>query len=171
MRISPRAILEENEQFIHSKGALTENYVYTQLIAMGIPAYYWRSDANAELDYLIERDARIIPIEVKSADNTFLLRMQKRRVLSNREPGKRKSGSQSLSLHRTMPQVFETADNISVCLHYMATFYSREKIADYAERFRYFANRLIDVEDPKNIRVTDLLREFSLPACICAETC
>ncbi|MBQ9251071.1 MAG: ATP-binding protein [Clostridia bacterium] len=70
MKISPRAILEENDQFVHTKGALTENYVYTQLISMGIPAWYWQSDANAEIDYLIEGDADTIPVEVKSADNT-----------------------------------------------------------------------------------------------------
>ncbi|MBR1711035.1 MAG: ATP-binding protein [Clostridia bacterium] len=70
MKISPKAILEENDLFIHTKGALTENYVYTQLISMGIPAWYWQSNANAEVDYLIEGDASILPLEVKSADNT-----------------------------------------------------------------------------------------------------
>jgi acyl-coenzyme A synthetase/AMP-(fatty) acid ligase len=65
------------------------------------------------------------------------------------------------SLHRTLLQVFETAENITVSLHYMATIYSGEKIADYADRFRYFADRLIDVEDPKKIRVMDLLQEWN----------
>ena len=70
MKIHPRTILEENDQFIHSKGALTENYVYSQLISMGLSAWYWQSDANAEVDYLIENDGDIVPVEVKSADNT-----------------------------------------------------------------------------------------------------
>ena len=33
------------------KGALTENYVYTELQSMGIDTYFWRSNANAELDF------------------------------------------------------------------------------------------------------------------------
>lgn len=70
MKIHPRTILEENDQFIHFKGALTENYVYSQLISMGLSAWYWQSDANAEVDYLIENDGNIVPVEVKSADNT-----------------------------------------------------------------------------------------------------
>lgn len=63
-------ILEKSDQFIRSKGALTENYVCSQLIAMGLPAWYWQSDANAEVDYLIESEGSIVPVEVKSADNT-----------------------------------------------------------------------------------------------------
>ena len=70
MGIHPRTILEESDQFIHSKGALTENYVCSQLISMGLPAWYWQSDANAEVDYLIESEGNIVPVEVKSADNT-----------------------------------------------------------------------------------------------------
>jgi len=70
MKIHPRTILEENDQFVHFKGALTENYVYSQLISMGLSAWYWQSGANAEVDYLIENDGNIVPVEVKSADNT-----------------------------------------------------------------------------------------------------
>ena len=65
-----RTILDGDEQFIHYKGALTENYVLTQLKSLSIPAWYWRSDANAEIDFLTDESGYLLPIEVKSADNT-----------------------------------------------------------------------------------------------------
>ncbi len=52
------------------KGGLTENYVNAQLIANGYKTYYWESDRGAEIDFVIQREGKIIPIEVKSADNT-----------------------------------------------------------------------------------------------------
>lgn len=52
------------------KGGMAENYVCLSLIANGYQCYYWQSDRGAELDFLIQREGRIIPIEVKSADNT-----------------------------------------------------------------------------------------------------
>lgn len=52
------------------KGGLTENYVNTQLSARGYRTYYWTSGNTAEIDFIIQREGRIIPVEVKSADNT-----------------------------------------------------------------------------------------------------
>ena len=69
-RIHYRTILDGDDQFIHFKGALTENYVLLQLRALGMDAWYWRSDANAEIDFLLENEGSVIPVEVKSADNT-----------------------------------------------------------------------------------------------------
>lgn len=36
----------------------------------GYTTYYWESDRGAEVDFVIQRDGKLIPIEVKSADNT-----------------------------------------------------------------------------------------------------
>ncbi len=52
------------------KGGLAENYVNVQLIANGYRTYYWESARGAEVDFVIQRDNLLIPIEVKSADNT-----------------------------------------------------------------------------------------------------
>ena len=52
------------------KGGMTENYVNTQLITNGYKTYYWTSERGAEIDFVIQREGTIIPIEVKSADNT-----------------------------------------------------------------------------------------------------
>lgn len=53
------------------KGGMTENYVQTQLIANGYNTYYWESERGAEVDFVIQREGKLIPIEVKSADNTM----------------------------------------------------------------------------------------------------
>ncbi len=63
-------IMEGDDQFIHYKGALTENYVLSQLRSMNINTWYWTSDANAEVDFLTDDGGQLCPIEVKSADNT-----------------------------------------------------------------------------------------------------
>ncbi|MGN1054528.1 MAG: ATP-binding protein [Erysipelotrichaceae bacterium] len=52
------------------KGGMTENYVNVQLTINGYNTYYWESLRGAEIDFIIIRDGQIIPIEVKSADNT-----------------------------------------------------------------------------------------------------
>lgn len=52
------------------KGGMVENYVCSQLIANNYTNYYWESDRGAEVDFVIQRKGKIIPIEVKSADNT-----------------------------------------------------------------------------------------------------
>lgn len=49
---------------------MTENYVQVQLIINGYRTYYWQTDRGAEVDFIIQRDGQLIPIEVKSADNT-----------------------------------------------------------------------------------------------------
>lgn len=52
------------------KGGMAENYVNVQLTINGYETYYWMSERGAEVDFIIQRDGRLIPIEVKSADNT-----------------------------------------------------------------------------------------------------
>lgn len=52
------------------KGGMAENYVNVQLSMNGYSTYYWESERGAEVDFVIQRDSQIIPIEVKSADNT-----------------------------------------------------------------------------------------------------
>ena len=52
------------------KGGMAENYVNVHLTINGYTTYYWESDRGAEVDFVIQREGMIIPIEVKSADNT-----------------------------------------------------------------------------------------------------
>lgn len=56
--------------FAEYKGALTENYILQSLIAYGINASrYWSSGNRAEVDFLIQRGADVIPVEVKADTN------------------------------------------------------------------------------------------------------
>lgn len=68
--ISYRTIISGDEKFIQFKGALAENFVMGELTKMGIDSYFWRTKSNAELDFLVDYEGILIPIEVKSADNT-----------------------------------------------------------------------------------------------------
>ena len=52
------------------KGIIAENYVANQLVCNGFVLYYWKSDATAEVDFLLYTKDGIIPVEVKSSDNT-----------------------------------------------------------------------------------------------------
>lgn len=60
-------MVEEINEF---KGGMTENYVNIQFAINGYKTYYWESERGAEIDFIIQRDGQLIPIEVKSADNT-----------------------------------------------------------------------------------------------------
>ncbi|MBO5413663.1 MAG: ATP-binding protein [Clostridia bacterium] len=51
-------------------GPLTEHYVANELKVNGYEAYYWESDGKAELDFMIQKGADIIPIEVKTSIHT-----------------------------------------------------------------------------------------------------
>ena len=68
--VNYRTILYGDDSFIHFKGALTENYVFTQLRSMGMTPYFWRSKADAEVDFITDHEGVLVPVEVKSADNT-----------------------------------------------------------------------------------------------------
>ena len=63
-------ILYMVEEINDFKGGMTENYVNVQLSINGYHTYYWESERGAEIDFIIQRDGQLIPIEVKSADNT-----------------------------------------------------------------------------------------------------
>ena len=53
-----------------SMGPLTEHYVANELKINGYEPYYWESDGKAEVDFIIQKDLEIIPIEVKSNIHT-----------------------------------------------------------------------------------------------------
>lgn len=63
-------ILYMVEEINDFKGGMVENYVNVQLTINGYRTYYWESERGAEIDFVIQRDGQLIPIEVKSADNT-----------------------------------------------------------------------------------------------------
>lgn len=66
----PNDILYMSEELNDFKGGMTENYVNVQLAINGYRTYYWESERGAEVDFVIQRQGQLIPVEVKSADNT-----------------------------------------------------------------------------------------------------
>ena len=48
-------------------GPLTEHYVANELKIKGYESYYWESDGKAELDFIIQKETDIVPIEVKAS--------------------------------------------------------------------------------------------------------
>jgi len=68
--IAAEDILYLSSELDDFKGGMVENYVCCQLIANGYKNYYWTSDRGAEVDFIIQREGKVIPIEVKSANNT-----------------------------------------------------------------------------------------------------
>lgn len=65
-----RTILNEDASYKNFKGAFTENYVMSELKSGGIPCYFWRTKADAEVDFISDYKGSVFPLEVKSADNT-----------------------------------------------------------------------------------------------------
>jgi predicted AAA+ superfamily ATPase len=64
------AVLYDSPELDDFKGGLAENYVCAQLAMGEYTSYYWTSNRSAEVDFIIQLNGKIIPIEVKSADNT-----------------------------------------------------------------------------------------------------
>ena len=70
-QLAPTAFGEGNRLFTEFKGALTENYVLQTLITQYevLPRYWSQSNPPYEVDFLIQRENDIFPIEVKSEAN------------------------------------------------------------------------------------------------------
>lgn len=47
-------------------GALNENFIAAELVKKGHLIRYWRTKSKAEVDFIIEKEGEIIPLEVKS---------------------------------------------------------------------------------------------------------
>ncbi len=70
-RLPAALLLEKNQVFGEYKGALTEQYVLQQLLAeFGISPSYWANEtARSEVDFLLESEQGIIPLEAKAEQN------------------------------------------------------------------------------------------------------
>jgi uncharacterized protein len=66
-----QSILAGNDLLEEFKGALTEQYVLQQLITLkGVSTYYWSPEhTRAEVDFLLQMKGKIVPLEVKAAEN------------------------------------------------------------------------------------------------------
>ncbi len=69
--ITPRTLLDGNSIFVEFKGALTEQYVCQQLKTLdNLGVYYYTNDrASCEVDFVINTDEYIVPVDVKAETN------------------------------------------------------------------------------------------------------
>lgn len=67
--LDPRSLLENDKLFNDYNGAITEQYVLQEFKTLGdLPTFYWASN-RAELDFLIQYQNNIIPVEAKATIN------------------------------------------------------------------------------------------------------
>ena len=69
--LDARVIIDGNRIFTEFKGALTEQYVLQQLIAVEHvePYYYSTANSSGEIDFLLQGKTSVIPVEVKAEEN------------------------------------------------------------------------------------------------------
>ncbi|MEX0920847.1 MAG: ATP-binding protein [Candidatus Pacearchaeota archaeon] len=54
-------------------GSMYENFVFSELIMNNIDTRYWNTKSGAEVDFIVEKHGKIIPIEVKSNLNEMTI--------------------------------------------------------------------------------------------------
>ncbi|MCL2501982.1 MAG: ATP-binding protein [Bacteroidales bacterium] len=59
--------IETNNTFM---GAIAENFVAQTLESKSIPLFYWKSEDTAEIDFVIQNEGFVIPVEVKKGLRT-----------------------------------------------------------------------------------------------------
>lgn len=86
-QLAPTAFGEGNRLFTEFKGALTENYVLQTLMNQFevMPRYWSQNNPPYEVDFLIQRNNDIIPVEVKSEDNVKSRSLKKYKELFGNE--------------------------------------------------------------------------------------
>lgn len=64
-------IINPTANYTEFKGAMAENAVLQSIMPLmnGRAPYYWTSDGKAEIEFVIQKEELIIPIEVKAEDN------------------------------------------------------------------------------------------------------
>lgn len=69
--LDEKTLLEGNSIFTEFKGALTEQFVLQQLKNIkNISIFYWSAEkSKAEIDFIIQSENKVIPIEVKAKEN------------------------------------------------------------------------------------------------------
>ena len=61
-----KELLNMNPEYEINNGALFENFIAQELVSMNIQPYYFKNKNIAEIDFLIEYDNQVIPLEIKS---------------------------------------------------------------------------------------------------------
>jgi len=115
LNIESSIILDNNTLFSEYNGAFTENFVASQLwLQNPNNLYYWTSNSDAEVDFIVQHNSEIYPVEVKSG-----LSRNKKSLLRYAEKFKPKL------LFRFSPRNFICQDNfINIPLYHIQRFFS-----------------------------------------------
>jgi predicted AAA+ superfamily ATPase len=101
LKIQPAIIIDPIAIFQEYNGAFTENFVASQLAMKRVgELYYWTSRSDAEVDFIIEKNNKVVPVEVKSG-----LSRKKHSLLSYNEK------YQPEILYRLSPRNYEKQGN------------------------------------------------------------
>lgn len=66
----PEIMLVANNGMGEAKGAFTENYMMSQLVAAyNTSVFYFSNEAKLEIDFLIQHGSNIVPVEAKAEEN------------------------------------------------------------------------------------------------------
>ena len=70
-KTEPSQVLIKNDAFTEYNGGFTEQFVLQQMMCHEVaPIYYYKTDdSRLEMDFVIQRDAKLLPIEVKAGGN------------------------------------------------------------------------------------------------------
>ncbi|MBO7571428.1 MAG: ATP-binding protein [Bacteroidales bacterium] len=70
MDVRAADVIVNDDIFVEYKGAFTEEFVLTQLVSKGIPAYYYSTnDSQVEIDFVLQDYGKVLPVEVKAEEN------------------------------------------------------------------------------------------------------
>lgn len=84
-KLTAETLIQGNEIFNTYKGALTEQYFFQQIRGKADFVYYWSADnSRGEVDFVVQKAERVIPIEVKAEEN---LRAKSLAAFVARNPG------------------------------------------------------------------------------------
>lgn len=84
-KLTAETLIRGNEIFNTYKGALTEQYFFQQIRGKVDFVYYWSADnSRGEVDFVVQKAERVIPIEVKAEEN---LRAKSLAAFVARNPG------------------------------------------------------------------------------------
>lgn len=71
---------------VESDGRIFENYVFSELFKLGLLPKYWRTKGKAEVDFVIEKEKEVIPIEVKLQADTDKIERSMRSFIDQYHP-------------------------------------------------------------------------------------
>ena len=102
VKTDPAQVLIKNDIFKEYKGGMTEQYVLQQMKSKGVsPIYYHNTDnSRLELDFVIQRNAQMVPIEVKAEGN---VRANSLTALLGKRP---ELHAERFSMYRVILQIF-----------------------------------------------------------------